>query len=129
MKYIRNPEDVTLGPLHGFEIGAVFVRDECEGCEMIFEKVAPGARFPGNTHPDMSQFYIVLRGRARVTVGDETSEVGPGSAVLIPRRTPHYLENPFAEPVEYFCVDIFPDGPAPGHETWAQHWAWAKAHI
>ena len=129
MKYIRNPDDVSFDKMHGFDIGPVFKRDECERCELIFEKVAPGAKFPANAHPDIGQFYIILRGRARVTVADETREVGPGSAVLIPRNTRHFLENPTAEEVEYFCVDVFPDGPAAGHETWAKHWAWVRANL
>jgi mannose-6-phosphate isomerase-like protein (cupin superfamily) len=129
MKYIRNPEDVRLEALHGFDIGPVFKRDEGEKCELIFERVAPGAKFPNNAHPDIFQFYIILRGRAIVTVGDETGEVREGSAVMIPRNTPHFMENPFDKEVEYFCVDIFPQGAAKGHETWDKHWAWVMQNL
>jgi len=45
----------------------------------------------------------VLRGRARVTLGDATVEVGPGDVVLIPAGLPHdyrVLEAPF----EFLCM-------------------------
>lgn len=129
MKYFRHVDQVGFEQMHGFQIAPVFKREQGEKCELIFERVPPGAKFPCNAHPDIAQIYIVLGGRAMVTVGDERQEVGRGSAVLIPRNTPHFMENPFAEEVQYFCVDIFPEGPAAGHESWDKHWAWVKANL
>lgn len=129
MRYIRTIDDVNYEELHHFAIGPVFKREEGEKCELIYERVAPRSKFPANRHPDIFQLYIILHGRARVTVEEETAEVGPGSAVLIPRNASHYLENPYDEAMGYFCVDVFPEGPAPGHETWDRHWAWVRKHF
>ena len=35
------------------------------------------------------QFYLVVSGRARMTVGDETREAGPGTVVWAPADVPH----------------------------------------
>ena len=129
MKYLRKKGEVTFDAMHGFDIGVVFKREEAEKSEVIFERVPPGAKFPANRHPDIGQFYIIFAGKAVITVGDETFETGPGDTVLIPRNISHFLENPFSETVEYFCIDIFPEGPLPGHETWDNHWRWVKENL
>lgn len=38
------------------------------------------------------QFLYVLAGRARITLGDETYEVGPGEGSFHPSWTPHRVE-------------------------------------
>ncbi len=45
----------------------------------------------------------VLRGRARVTVGEEVHEVSPGHTLYIPAGTPHSYDVVEA-PFEFLCV-------------------------
>jgi quercetin dioxygenase-like cupin family protein len=52
----------------------------------------------------------VLRGRARVRIGEETHEVGPGSVVLIPAGAPHDYRVLGAAPFEFLC--LIPNAPA-----------------
>jgi quercetin dioxygenase-like cupin family protein len=42
-----------------------------------------------HTHPGADKFYLVVSGRARMTVGSETREVGPGTVVWAPADVPH----------------------------------------
>jgi mannose-6-phosphate isomerase-like protein (cupin superfamily) len=39
------------------------------------------------------EVYYVVDGRAQVTVGDETREVGPGSVVYVARTVPHRFHD------------------------------------
>ena len=43
---------------------------------------------------------IILRGRLRVTVGDEVVTLGPGDAYYFRSSQPHAFENPGSEPCE-----------------------------
>ena len=46
---------------------------------------------------------FVLRGRARVTIGDDVHEVGPESVLYIPAGVPHNYEVVEA-PFEFLCM-------------------------
>ena len=39
------------------------------------------------------EVYHVVAGRGRLTVGDETTDVGPGSVVYVARRVPHRFHD------------------------------------
>jgi mannose-6-phosphate isomerase-like protein (cupin superfamily) len=39
------------------------------------------------------EIYLVVSGRASITVGDETSVVARGSVVYVPARTPHRFHH------------------------------------
>ena len=49
----------------------------------------PGQAQRLHTHPGADKFYLVVSGRARLTVGDETREAGPGTVVWAPADVPH----------------------------------------
>ncbi len=51
----------------------------------------PGSEQPVHAHPASEQVYVIVAGRGAMTVGDETREVGPGTAVLVPPDTPHAI--------------------------------------
>ena len=42
-----------------------------------------------HTHAGADKFYLVVSGRARMTVGGETREAGPGTVVWAPAEVPH----------------------------------------
>ncbi len=42
-----------------------------------------------HTHAEADKFYVVMSGRARITVGDETREAGPGMVVWAPAGILH----------------------------------------
>ena len=49
----------------------------------------PGQSQRVHTHAGADKFYVVMSGRARMTVGDETREAGPGTVVWAPADVPH----------------------------------------
>ena len=53
----------------------------------------PGSEQPVHSHPNNEQVYVIVQGRGAMTVGDETREVGQGTAVLVPPQTGHSIRN------------------------------------
>jgi len=49
----------------------------------------PGQSQKTHVHPGADKFYLVVTGKARMTVGGETREVGPGTVVWAPADVPH----------------------------------------
>jgi mannose-6-phosphate isomerase-like protein (cupin superfamily) len=54
--------------------------------------VEPGRRTKPHNHHERETFFI-LRGSGRMTVGDESREVGPGDVIYLPAFGDHILEN------------------------------------
>jgi mannose-6-phosphate isomerase-like protein (cupin superfamily) len=59
---------------------------------------------PPHIHFHDDEAWYVLEGRLRVRRGDEEVEALPGSAVLVPRGTPHTYWNPDTKPLRYLLV-------------------------
>jgi mannose-6-phosphate isomerase-like protein (cupin superfamily) len=59
---------------------------------------------PLHLHHNDDEAWYVLEGRLCVKRGDETVEAGPGSAVLVPRGTPHTYWNPDPAPLRYLLI-------------------------
>ena len=49
----------------------------------------PGQSQKVHVHAKSDKFYLVLSGKARMIVGEETREVGPGTVVWAPADLPH----------------------------------------
>ena len=64
----------------------------------------PGGGMPLHTNEVEHEQYV-LRGSARVRIGDETHHVKAGDVVYIPAGTPHsYDADEGGEPFEFLCV-------------------------
>lgn len=68
--------------------------------------VRPGAVLSLQLHHHRSEHWVVARGRARVTRGDEVLELGRNEAVYLPVEIRHRVENPGEEPLELIEVQI-----------------------
>ncbi|RME87690.1 MAG: cupin domain-containing protein [Anaerolineae bacterium] len=62
-----------------------------------------GGGIPRHTNTVEHEQYV-LRGRARIGIGDRVYEVRPGDVVFIPEGVPHWYENIGDEPFEFLCV-------------------------
>ena len=49
----------------------------------------PGQRQASHVHGAADKFYLLVSGKARMIVGDESREVGPGIVVWAPAGVPH----------------------------------------
>ena len=63
----------------------------------------PGGNMPRQTNTVAHEQYV-LRGRARVGIGDAVVEVGPDDVVYIPAGVPHWYEAQGDVPFEFLCV-------------------------
>lgn len=65
--------------------------------------IDPGGGMPRHTNTVEHEQYV-LRGRARITIGEESYEVEEGNVVLIPAGVVHSYETVSDEPFEFLCV-------------------------
>lgn len=74
--------------------------------------LAPGEADRQQPHAE-DEVYHVVEGRARITVGDETADVIPGSVVYVPARVPHRFHDIESElrMVVFFAPPETPPGP------------------
>lgn len=63
----------------------------------------PGGGMPRHTNSVEHEQYV-LRGEARIGIGEETFEVKQGDVVFIPQGAIHYYENTGSEPFEFLCI-------------------------
>src|SRR5260370_26183885 len=95
----------TLPPLAGRVIGSI------DDAFVIAEWRDPGGPpgsprliAPPHLHRSDDEAWYGLEGALRVRVGNQQVEAPAGSAVFVPRGTPHTYWNPGPAPVRYLLV-------------------------
>ena len=66
--------------------------------------VEPGKRLSLQLHHRRAEHWLIVSGRARVTLGEDFYELGPGQAIDIPLEAAHRIENQGSEPVVFIEV-------------------------
>ncbi|MBX3414503.1 MAG: cupin domain-containing protein [Pirellulales bacterium] len=66
-------------------------------------RLAPGAKTQAHYHPQTEEIYYILVGQARMRLGDEVREVGPGDSIAIPPGEPHQITNIGDVPLKFLC--------------------------
>ena len=61
---------------------------------------------PLHTHRDHDEFYLVLEGRYRFKIGEDTYEGGPGTFAYVPRGTMHTFASVGKERGRLFAVTM-----------------------
>jgi len=74
------------GPYHAIDRGERF--------QVKRIVVKQGGRLSLQLHPHRAEHWIVVRGTAQVTIGDETKTLHENESIYIPIGTKHRLENP-----------------------------------
>jgi quercetin dioxygenase-like cupin family protein len=103
---VRHADDVTQEPVAA---GTGTVRQVLigpdEGPNFALRRfiMEPGGGMPPHTNTVEHEQYV-LRGRARIGVGDEVHEVREGDVVFIPAGTPHWYEAGQGGTFEFLCV-------------------------
>jgi mannose-1-phosphate guanylyltransferase len=88
--------------------GAYTVLEEGPGFKIKRIEVRPAGALSLQLHHRRSEHWVVVRGRARVTRGDDVFELGANQSTYIPVETRHRLENPGTESlvmIEVQCGD------------------------
>ena len=66
--------------------------------------VQPGKRLSLQLHHRRAEHWLIVSGLARVTLGEEFFDLGPGQAIDIPVEAAHRIENIGSEPVVFIEV-------------------------
>lgn len=93
---LREVED--MAPRFGYSpnLESRFARKplELEKSGLSYFKIAPGFRVPfGHAHSEQEEVYLVVRGSARVKIGDDVVELGEMDAVRIPPGAPRGMQG------------------------------------
>jgi mannose-6-phosphate isomerase-like protein (cupin superfamily) len=81
--------------------------------EILFEEaglkvkrimVKPGKRLSLQSHERRAEDWVVIRGRALVTLGEKTYPLEPHQAIFIPEKSKHRMENPGREEMVFIEV-------------------------
>ena len=63
----------------------------------------PGGGMPNHTNTVEHEQYV-LRGQAKVGIGDKLFDVKQGDVVFIPAGVPHWYQSTGVEPFEFLCL-------------------------
>jgi mannose-1-phosphate guanylyltransferase/mannose-1-phosphate guanylyltransferase/mannose-6-phosphate isomerase len=87
---------------HAFEVRPwgrfEVLRDEADFKSKVI-RVDPGRRLSYQSHEHRAEHWVIVRGRAEVTLDGRLLHLGPGDHVFIPRGARHRIANPGEEPV------------------------------
>ncbi|MGD9849897.1 MAG: mannose-1-phosphate guanylyltransferase/mannose-6-phosphate isomerase [Nitrospirales bacterium] len=88
--------------------GKYTVLEEGNGYKVKRIEVTPGKRLSLQLHHQRSEHWVVIKGTARVTRGEEKYDLPTGFSTGIPQETPHRLENPGQVPLEIIEIQNGP---------------------
>jgi mannose-6-phosphate isomerase-like protein (cupin superfamily) len=72
---------------------------------MFYSSFPPGAGMPYlHLHRSHDEAFFVIEGELQFQLGSEEVRARPGSAVLVPRGTPHCFRNVGMEPVRWLVI-------------------------
>ena len=72
-----------------------------ENLAVTWVDCAPGSEQPSHQHDTQEQVYVIVRGSGIMHCGDEEREVGEGTVIFVPPRTPHSIRNHTDAPMTY----------------------------
>jgi quercetin dioxygenase-like cupin family protein len=93
----------TVGAGKGTERQVLIGAGEAPNFAMRKFSMEPGGGMPKHTNTVEHEQYV-LRGRARIGLGDEVVEVKEGDVLYIPAGLPHWYDALGDEPFEFLCM-------------------------
>lgn len=103
---VRHADEVRSEPVgagSGTERQILIGPEEAPNFAVRRFRMEPGGGMPRHTN-EVEHGQYVLRGRARVGIGDQVVEVGADDVVFIPAGVPHWYRAEGDEPFEFLCV-------------------------
>ena len=103
---VRHANDVPAEPVKaGTDTTRQVLIGPDEGPNFALRRfiMTPGGGMPPHTNTVEHEQYV-LRGRARVGIGEQIHEVKAGTVLYIPAGTPHWYEAQGDEPFEFLCI-------------------------
>jgi len=74
--------------------GTFTVLDEGAGFKVKRIEVWPGKRLSYQKHAQRAEHWVVVKGKAKVTLDDQEVIIAPGQSIDIPIGSAHRVENP-----------------------------------
>ena len=84
--------------------GSYTILEEGERYKIKRIVVNPGERLSLQMHYHRSEHWVVIKGAAKVTIGEQESHVHENESIYVPKSTLHRLENPGKVPLEMIEV-------------------------
>jgi mannose-1-phosphate guanylyltransferase / mannose-6-phosphate isomerase len=84
--------------------GSYTVLEEGERYKIKRIVVNPGERLSLQMHYHRSEHWVVVKGAAKVTIGDKEVNIHENESIYVPKSTLHRLENPGRVPLEIIEV-------------------------
>lgn len=104
VKHVEEFDRETVSAGRGTERQVLIGAEQNPNFAMRRFIMQPGGGMPLHTNTVEHEQYV-LRGRARVVIGEKTHDVSAGDVVFIPAGTPHSYEvTSEAEPFEFLCM-------------------------
>lgn len=103
VKHIQDIPTESVPNATGVSKAVLISAEEAPNFAMRKFSIEPGGSMPLHTNKVEHEQYV-LRGRARVRLGEEICEVSAGDIVFIPADLPHYYVNLTDEPFEFLCL-------------------------
>lgn len=103
---VKHIQDIPTEPVpntNGVSKAVLISAEEAPNFAMRKFTIEPGGGMPLHTNKVEHEQYV-LRGRARVQLGEEILEVTSGNIVFIPANLPHCYTNIGDEPFEFLCL-------------------------
>jgi mannose-6-phosphate isomerase-like protein (cupin superfamily) len=84
--------------------GTFAVLDEADAFKVKRLTVDPGQRLSYQLHHRRAEHWVIVGGRARVTLDDIVHDLVPGQSIDIPRGGRHRVENPAEDVLTFIEV-------------------------
>jgi quercetin dioxygenase-like cupin family protein len=91
---IVKPEQALAIKPFGLDMKVLLSTEATGGAiSVLMARHKPGEDPPDHVHFNQEEMFFVVEGTYELTVGDQTSTVGPGTIVFIPRNVVHRFKN------------------------------------
>lgn len=88
------PENAVMIKPFGLDMKVLLTTEATWGAiSVVMAWHKPGEGPPNHIHFGQEEMFFTIDGTYEVTIGDETSAIGPGTMVFIPRNTVHRFKN------------------------------------
>lgn len=101
-----------------YELVGRGVGEITEGHSVALVVIPPGKASLLHYHPETEESYFILKGQARMILGEEEAMMRPGQIVLIQAPKPHKIINAGEEDLEFlaFCAPAW----EPANTVWLE---------
>lgn len=103
--YVRNKTEAPFRERQGLKTQILLQLGDVEATDLCvtWVEVEPFAQQALHRH-DPEQVYVIVAGRGRMRIGDETRDVTAGDLIHVPPDVPHGISNPQDTALSYISA-------------------------